>query len=703
TGYPGGWTAGFAYDENGNVTSRTDARNITTNYTHDALNRVTTVRYINDPQGMAPVDFFYDGYQFGSNQGPTNSRGQLWQTNAGGQSLLTVNSFDSLGRVTSQQQQLWISTSGWSQPFSISRTFDYAGHVKTETYPSGRNVNYSFDDAGRTASFTGSLGDSVSRNYAQNISYSVYGGAEQEQYGTSTPVYNKLLYNVRGQLAEIRVSTTPNDTWWNRGAIINHYSNGCWGMCSGSNMPDNDGILKRQDVYIPGNDSISSWTLSQDIYDYDNLNRLKSTIENSGSSSQGQTPAWSQNFDYDRWGNRTSSVTNMNLDGAAASAPNPQLTLGLAIRKLPVQLLQHVALPPGQMAPCDDCPIAEPPEANAGGPYSAQVGEAIQFDGSGSYDPDGWIVSYTWNFGDGQYGSGATPVHSYNNAGTYTVMLTVRDNTNRTGTSSTTATISSQGASVNGAQFVAQSVPSSMTAGQTYNVSVTMQNNGTTVWRAATQHRLGSQNPQDNQTWGIGRVNVPADVLPNGQVTFSFSVTAPQAQGVYDFQWRMVQDAVEWFGEYTPNVQVSVTAAPSGAQLVVDPATNRVLASNGTIGYDNAGNITNDSYSGHGSRSYDAENHMIAAQDVTGGTSYYGYDGVGRRVRRVTGSVETWEIYGFDGELIAEYAASGSTSSPLTEYGYRNGRILITAAPNANVHWLIGDHLGTPRMILDAS
>jgi hypothetical protein len=40
--------------------------------------------------------------------------------------------------------------------------------------------------------------------------------------------------------------------------------------------------------------------------------------------------------------------------------------------------------------------------------------------------------------------------------------------------------------------------------------------------------------------------------------TFTFNVTAPTSPGSYDFQWRMVQDAVEWFGEYTSNVAVLV-------------------------------------------------------------------------------------------------------------------------------------------------
>ena len=45
--------------------------------------------------------------------------------------------------------------------------------------------------------------------------------------------------------------------------------------------------------------------------------------------------------------------------------------------------------------------VGAKPVAVAGGPYYGDEGSAIVFDGSGSYDPDGTIVSYDWDFGDG--------------------------------------------------------------------------------------------------------------------------------------------------------------------------------------------------------------------------------------------------------------------------------------------------------------
>ncbi len=74
----------------------------------------------------------------------------------------------------------------------------------------------------------------------------------------------------------------------------------------------------------------------------------------------------------------------------------------------------------------------------------------VNFDGSGSYDPDGTIESYSWNFGDGASGTGVTTGHTFTATSdkAYTVRLTVTDDGGKSAT--TTATISVTG-SDNGA------------------------------------------------------------------------------------------------------------------------------------------------------------------------------------------------------------------------------------------------------------
>src|SRR5688572_29926534 len=66
------------------------------------------------------------------------------------------------------------------------------------------------------------------------------------------------------------------------------------------------------------------------------------------------------------------------------------------------------------------------PVCDPGGPYEPCLSNcpiAHQFDGSGSYSPDGKIVSYQWEFGDGGTASGPMPEHLYENLGDFKVTL----------------------------------------------------------------------------------------------------------------------------------------------------------------------------------------------------------------------------------------------------------------------------------------
>ena len=65
---------------------------------------------------------------------------------------------------------------------------------------------------------------------------------------------------------------------------------------------------------------------------------------------------------------------------------------------------------------------------------SVFTGEDIQFSGEDSYDPEGDALDYLWNFGDEQTSSLKSPAHSWEEAGTYTVTLTVEDGSGKVGT-----------------------------------------------------------------------------------------------------------------------------------------------------------------------------------------------------------------------------------------------------------------------------
>jgi serine protease len=82
-----------------------------------------------------------------------------------------------------------------------------------------------------------------------------------------------------------------------------------------------------------------------------------------------------------------------------------------------------------------------PPVANANGPYAGTEDISIAFDGSASYDQDGDTLTYSWNFGDGNTGTGATPTHAYTAGGIYAVTLVVNDGKANSEPSTTTAEI----------------------------------------------------------------------------------------------------------------------------------------------------------------------------------------------------------------------------------------------------------------------
>jgi hypothetical protein len=100
-----------------------------------------------------------------------------------------------------------------------------------------------------------------------------------------------------------------------------------------------------------------------------------------------------------------------------------------------------------------------------------------------------------------------------------------------------------------------------MSTGQVSSVTVGFLNTGNTAWGEAAFYRMGPINPYDNTLWaGTNRIFFGAgEVIQPGQTKyFTFNVTAPSTRGSYNFQWRMLQDGVNWFGADSTNIVVSV-------------------------------------------------------------------------------------------------------------------------------------------------
>lgn len=580
----GQWTLGYAYDVNGNLSFKMDARGVSAAYTYDSLNRMLTTNY---SDGITPgVNMVYDK--------TFNGRGRFaWNwtylNNNAPNSHTAVDEYDAMGRIKVQRQHFW-ANGAWGQAYPVNRTYDLAGHVNTQTYPSGHVVNYDqFDAAGRLKSFSGNLGDGVTRTYSTDITYDEASRMSREQLGTSTPLYHKKRYNVRGQMWDTRLSTVDDVENWNRGAIQTWYTG--QNPTAGESGTDNNGNVLMARTYIPYNDQISSSGYIENRYDYDQLNRISYAVEQPG----GSADSGAQTFNYDRWGNRT-----LDLDASCGGSQ----TLG---SRQFVTVLYQIVL---ERAP--------------------------------------------------DYGG----LRAWNGF--------LRD-----------------GYALGQAEMLARA---KITAAGFFHSLEYINRNRSDRDYVRDLYRAYLGREPDQSGW---------DAWTN--------VAATQGREIVLNGFANSQEFASRAASVCPSGMTWGVGNVKG--FVADAATNRLSAPSapGLISYDAAGNLTNDNYTGKGTRTYDAENRMISAvSDIYGNSSFYTYDADGNRVRRSTAQGSAfWQVYGIDGELLAEYAANASHSAPQKEYGYRNGELLVTATPTGGaggggeVLWLISDQLGTPRMIAD--
>lgn len=113
-------------------------------------------------------------------------------------------------------------------------------------------------------------------------------------------------------------------------------------------------------------------------------------------------------------------------------------------------------------------------------PPIVEVGEIVTFNASASYDPDAWLVSYEWDFGDDTKeiykGENLTDIttHAYDQAGNYTVSLTVTDYDNLTDTATSNVSVLSHDIAVTSVI----TSPTTVTVGESVSLNVTIANEG---------------------------------------------------------------------------------------------------------------------------------------------------------------------------------------------------------------------------------
>jgi RHS repeat-associated protein len=254
----------YTYHDDGTLASKTDARDITVDYSYDALDRIVEKDYSD-----ATPDVTYTYYTSGANK---IGRPESVSTSAATE---TFNSYDALGRVTAHTQEIVNN----SNDYTLSYTYLLNDALATMVYPSGREVDYTLDDAGRIrtvddgtttfADLDNALGD-----------YDPRGRIARIELGNG--LWETRDYRPAGTATELKLGTSSGGS--ERLKLAYNYDG-----------TGNNGNLASHVITQAGS------TIYTQTFTYDGLNRLDSMTETGG---------FVRDYEYDQYGNRWLDPTN---------------------------------------------------------------------------------------------------------------------------------------------------------------------------------------------------------------------------------------------------------------------------------------------------------------------------------------------------------------------------------------------------------
>jgi RHS repeat-associated protein len=277
----------WTYNNDSNVLTKKDARNITITYHYDQLHRVATTgtthakTYSN---GDAAVDYYFDQTSY---NGLTIAEGTNHRTGMNDVTGQTAWTFDSEGRTRTEQRTINISG---VTPSAVTKALNYSynldGSLASLTYPSGHVVNYSYNTAGRTISV-------IDPNGGSAINYVTWDCPKTGVYCYSP--YGEELRLIRGatsSFAGIVTNNAFNSRLQPSQFVATVGSSNVLSLNFNFNLGVNDnGTLAR---IVNNVDSGRSKTFT-----YDQLNRIVSAVNDSTASN---TSNWGNIYALDVWG-----------------------------------------------------------------------------------------------------------------------------------------------------------------------------------------------------------------------------------------------------------------------------------------------------------------------------------------------------------------------------------------------------------------
>jgi len=282
------WTGFYKYNAFGLLNWGVDARGVKTTISYDTLNRAKTVAYTDETGDATPGVAYTYGDE--ATNPPPFSRDRITKietTPATGSIFpATAQTFDYnlTGQVSQQTQQIG------SQSYTLKYTYNLAGQMVSEEYPTGKVVRTSVDAMGRVARVY-----DAKQNYVSGFQYAGTGQLNSLFVGNGT----QETYSYDANRLQLTGQTLL------KGANILERYNYAYGkidLATGNvDLTKNNGQLAKVDSYAGGTTAAPVKQFEQ-RFDYDSVGRLSESREYRGDSPS--TQSYKQKFDYDRFGNQ---------------------------------------------------------------------------------------------------------------------------------------------------------------------------------------------------------------------------------------------------------------------------------------------------------------------------------------------------------------------------------------------------------------
>lgn len=192
-------TTTFSYDLSGNLSAKTDERGITTTYIYDALNRLTSISY--SDSSINNTTYNYDNADIGR-----YGIGQLTRVE---NNVSAIDYFyNEQGELTAEITS--VNNQHTSQVYTVNYSYNADGQLKNITYPSGRIIEYTYNNIGLIEEVTSTY-DGVTQTLASNIDYLPFGEMKSLTYGNGKTLTQ--TFNQNYQLTDKIIDSVLNKTF----------------------------------------------------------------------------------------------------------------------------------------------------------------------------------------------------------------------------------------------------------------------------------------------------------------------------------------------------------------------------------------------------------------------------------------------------------------------------------------------------------